>query len=130
MKCPKDLRDCPHGWTDCELCANLVACQAGAYVPEPEQEEQDPIPELEENELTVDLGVDIQSVRGTWSEQFENMTEDERWAEMYRYHPDDLISKEPYKAMAGAVVPGGGGKCRVPKKPQKKMPEYLKTFGQ
>jgi len=133
MKCPNELRECPHGWTGCELCANLKACQAGTYVPEPEPEsEPDPIHELTPGpeELTTDLGVVIPSERGTWAERLSQMTEDERWQEYYKYHPDDLISKEPIKCMDGAIVPGGGGKCRVPKKPEKKMPEYLKTFGQ
>ena len=133
MKCSKEIRQCPNGWTDCNLCANLKACEDGTYTAE-----------LEEHELETDLGIVIEevipvvqdvpeaveSVRGTWAERLAAMTEEERWQEYFKYHPPNLLHKEPYKAMSGAIVPGGGGKCRVPKKPKKQMPEYLKTFGQ
>lgn len=133
MKCPNELRECPHGWTDCSLCANLTLCQTETYVPEPEPgpiPATEPVDELEENELTTDLGVVVPQERGTWAERLSKMTEGERWAEYYRYHPDDLISKEPITCLSGPTAPGGGSKCRVPKKPKKQIPEYLKTFGQ
>jgi len=133
MKCPNEIRECPHGWTDCSLCANLIVCQADTYVPEPEPIEQDPdlISELTPGpeELTADLGIVIPSVRGTWAERLNAMTEDERWQEYYKYHPEDLISKEPITCLSGPVVPGGGSKSRVPKKPQRKVPEYMKILG-
>jgi hypothetical protein len=101
--------DCPHGWTDCQDCLNLAFCEAGTYVPEPEPPEPTPDPEsvneLEENELARDLGKELP--RGTWAEQFSKLSHNDRMSEFYRYHPDDLISKEPYKAMPGAFVPGG-----------------------
>ena len=132
MKCKNNIRECPHDWLDCSLCANLKACQAGTYVPEPEPVEREPIPELTPGpeELTTDLGVVIPRERGTWVERLSRMTEDERWAEYGRYPIPNPQSVEPWQAMSGPSAPGGGGSCRVPKKPDKKIPEYLKTFGQ
>ena len=133
MKCPKELRQCPHGWNDCNLCANYEPCLAGTYVPENE---------LTESELTVDLSIPIAeepavlpteytaSERGTWFDRFSRMSTRDRWAEIRRYPRPNFNEKEPYKAMAGAIVPGGGGKCKVPPKPPYKMPEYLKNWGQ
>jgi len=130
MKCLNELRECPHGWTDCSLCANLTLCQSGTYIPE----EPEPMPaiepdELEENELADDLGIVIPSERGTWVERLSQMTEDERWKEYYKYHPEDLRIKEPITCMSGPTAPGGGSKSRAPKKPQRKVPEYMKILG-
>lgn len=132
MKCPNETRQCPHNWTDCELCANLKACESGTYKPESE---------LEENELSIDLGIPIAEVppvtpplrsteRGTWFDQFSRMSPNDRWADIQKYPRPNFQAVEPYKAMAGAFVPGGGGKCKVPPKPPYKMPEYLKNWGQ
>lgn len=118
MKCPKNIRDCPHGWTDCNLCANLKACQDGTYVPEPEPEPE-AVNELMEDELEVDLGQPIPSERGTWAQRFLAMSENDRWRNQKQYiRPDDLISKEPYKHMVGAIAPGGSksGKRKKSKK--------------
>jgi len=118
MKCPKELRQCPHNWTDCNLCANLKACEDGTYVPETE---------LEESELTVDLSMPIvteppvqdvllrQNVRGTWAEQYDNMTEAERWVDYYKYHPPNLLIKEPITCLSGPTEPGGGNKNKSKK---------------
>ncbi|KLU66320.1 hypothetical protein DEAC_c17190 [Desulfosporosinus acididurans] len=115
--------DCPNDWTDCKLCAYWDdRDKICAYVPEEE---------LSESELAKDLGINIPSIRETWFERFSRMNEDERWEEYYKHHSDDLISKEPYKAMAGAVEHGGGSKSgKKHKKPKKDLPEYLKSFGQ
>ena len=131
MKCPNEIRECPNGWTSCNLCAHLKACQAGTYVPEPEPEpttEPELTPSVEE--LTTDLGIVIPRERGSWAERLSRMTEDERWQEYGRYPIPNPQSVEPWQAMSGPSAPGGGGSCRVPKKPEKKIPEYLKTFGQ
>ena len=116
MECPKEIRQCPHNWTDCNLCANRIACKNGTY---------EPASELEEDELTTDLGIVIVEVeavypfraveRATWVDKLNGMTEDERWAEYYKYHPEDLISKEPITCLSGPVVPGGGSKNKVKK---------------
>jgi len=65
--------------------------------------------------------------RGTWFDGFSKMTARQRWEDYRRYHVADLTYKEPLKA--GPSEPGGGGKSRVPKKPAKKMPEYMKILG-
>ena len=58
------------------------------------------------------------------------MIYNDRMKEYARYHIPNPQSVEPWQAMSGPSAPGGGGSCRVPKKPEKKMPEYLKSFGQ
>jgi len=93
---------------------------------EPVEPEPELIPELQEHELTTDLGIPIPSERGTWSERLNAMSEDERWAEYYKYHPHDLISKEPTKCMAGAIVPGGGGKIKTKKDTKGNKPTVYK----
>lgn len=133
MNCPTGIRQCPHGWSECSLCANLKACESGTYIPEPEptpDPNPEPVPELEENELETDLGITIPRERGTWAEQFANMTSDERWADFYKYRASDLLAKEPYKCMSGPTAPGGGGSSgKRHKKPTRKLPEYMKILG-
>ncbi|SDG47933.1 hypothetical protein [Desulfosporosinus hippei] len=131
MECPKEIRQCPNGWTDCKLCAYWDSqYKKCVYVPEEPESEPEPISELTENELTTDLGVNIPSVRGTWAEKFLSLSPDEALKQFYSKHPPDLVSKEPITCMDGPIVPGGSSRGRVPKKPKKKIPEYLKLFGQ
>jgi len=116
MNCPKELRQCPNGWTDCSFCANKQRCDDGTYEPEPE-------PEIEEHELEVDLGIVIEvveeirqeSVRCTWAEKLSQMSEAERWAEYRRFRPPNLLIKEPLTCMGGPSAPGGGGKVKTKK---------------
>jgi len=120
MKYPNELRECPHGWTDCSLCANLIACQSGEYVPDPEPVEPvpDPIPELTPGpeELTTDLGIVIQREGGTWFEKFNKLSPNDRIKEIMRYPIPNLHSvADPYKAEQGAIVPGGGKSGRIKK---------------
>ena len=118
MKCPKDLRQCPHSWTDCSLCAHKPQCDNGTYVPEPEKIETDievVIKAAEVSEKVVNDGVreSVEKIRGTWSERFSQMTEDERWTEHGRYQVPNIHAKEPYKAMSGPTEPGGSTmKCK------------------
>ena len=117
MNCPARIRQCPHGWNDCSLCANFKACESGTYIPEPEptpNPNPEPILELEENELATDIGIVIPRERETWAERFASMTEDERWAEMYKYHPPSLHDKTPIP-LDGPSAPGGGSKSKVKK---------------
>jgi len=119
MECPSGIRVCPNGWTDCNLCAHNEACKNGTYTAE-----------LEDHELETDLGIVIEdielpmpaevvesdaSTRGTWASRFNAMTEAERWEDIRKYHPPNLLHKEPVKCMAGAIVPGGGGTVKVKK---------------
>jgi len=72
----------------------------------------------------------VAKIRGTWSDEFSRMNESERWAEIRRYPTPNLHTvTDPYKAMQGAFVPGGGSKSKSPKKPQRKIPEYMKILG-
>lgn len=127
-----EISQCPHGWTDCELCVNIDACRAGTYIPEPDPEpeltvEPEIVNELEENELANDLGKEIP--RDSWAGKFSKLSYNGRMNEFYKYHADDLISKEPIP-LDGEPAYGGGSKSKRPKKPKWKMPEYLKLFGQ
>lgn len=134
MKCPNEIRACPHSWSNCELCANLKACEAGTYTAE-----------LEDHELETDLGIAIEEVlpvvqavpevvesvakiRGTWAEQFLKMSPNDRMKEFMRYHPPSLHHKEPIP-LDGGSSPGGGSKSKNHKKPQRKVPEYMKILG-
>lgn len=136
MKCPNGIRQCPHNWTDCELCANYAACLAGTYEPESDHVETDldvviKAAEISEKVVNAEVRESVKKIRGTWQEEYMALEGNEALRYMARYRTDhNLNYKEPYKCMAGPTAPGGGGKCRVPKKPKKKMPEYLKTFGQ
>ena len=132
MKCPKEIRVCPNGWTDCSLCVNEKLCIAGLYKPEETTDLEVVIKAAEISERVVQAEVReiVEKIRETWAEKFSKMTEEERWAEYGKYQTPNLQSVEPWQAMAGPSAPGGGGTCKVPKKPKKKMPEYLKTFGQ
>lgn len=122
MECLNGIRECPNGWTDCNLCAFYQACLTGTYVPEPEPEST----ELEEHELTEDLGLPIVEDKPKQrmlspSERF--------WDYMQNPTPGLHVIADPYKAMEGAFVPGGSKSGKSRKKPKKKMPEYLKTWG-
>lgn len=115
MKCPKEKRECPNGWTDCSLCAFKKKCDDGTYVPE-----------LEDNELETDLGIVISEVvepvreekpketwRGSWHEHVMSLSSDEALKEFYSKHPPSLHDKEPIPA--GNGLPGGGSKNKVKK---------------
>jgi len=120
MKCPKEIRQCPHGWVDCSYCANKQRCDDGTYEPEPEPIETDldvviRAAEVSERVVQAEVMESVEKIRGTWAERFNVMSEDERWQEHGRYQVPNINSKEPYKAMQGAIVPGGGGKIKTKK---------------
>ena len=132
MKCPSEIRVCPNGWSDCSLCAHNEACEDGTYTVE-----------LEDHELETDLGIVIEdtvpivqavseavesdaSIRGTWASRFNAMTEAERWADIRKYHPPNLLHKEEVKCMMGAISPGGGGSNGVKKEKKGTKPTIYK----
>ena len=122
---------CPHGWINCQECANEETCRAGRY--EPKQTDLEVVikaSEISQKVVDIEVKESIHKIRGTWAEEFLKMSEKERWEDYRKYHITDLTYKEPVTCIPGPISPGGGGKCRVPKKPAKKIPEYLKTFGQ
>lgn len=130
-KCPMEIRECPHGWDNCNLCANFNLCINDMYKPEEETPDIDVVikaAETSEKVMNAEVKESVDKIRGTWAEKFESMSEDERWADYYKYHQPNLLVKEPITCMNGPTEPGGGGKCKVPKKPPKKLAEYLSEF--
>ena len=115
MKCPKELRQCPSGWSDCELCAHERMCIGGLYKPE-ESDIEVVIRAAEIAEIVVhDEAVEsVEKCRGTWAEEFGKMSEDERWAEYRKYKPPSLHDKTPIP-LDGPSSPGGGSKAKMKK---------------
>ena len=129
MKCPKELRQCPHGQTDCELCAHYEPCLAGTYIPETE---------LTESELTVDLGIPIVEVqdippvkpvseRRTWTEKLNQMSEEGRWAEYGKYRIADFNEKQVLPA--GPIKLGGGSKNKSKGRKKKGSKVFTSEWG-
>jgi len=116
MNCPKGIRQCPHNWTDCNLCAHLEACKAGIYKPEPETDIGVVVKaaEIVEEIVHTEVVQSVASIRGTWAERFKAMTEDEKWADMRKYHPPSLHDKQPIP-LDGPSAPGGGSKSKAKK---------------
>jgi|GEM_PF-2331446 len=107
-------RECPNGWL-CEECLHEEVCAIGQYYIEPEITIIE-IANKIEKEVVKEASKDARNIiRGTWASQFLSMTEDQRWEDYRKHHIGDLMYKEPYKAMAGAIVPGGGSKSNVKK---------------
>jgi len=137
MNCPKEIRQCPHGWTDCSFCANVKACDDGTYTPEPEPSHEEDIDvvikaaEIAVKVVNAEVIKSAESIRGvSWFDGYSKLSYDDRMKEVGKYPTPDLHTvTDPYKAEPGAFCPGGGGKCRVPKKPQRKVPEYMKILG-
>ena len=129
MKLPED-RICPNGWPNCIECKHDRSCKPGHYHIEEDIDVVIKAAEVCEKVVQAEAVESVAKIRGSWAERFLAMTEEERWVEHGRYKTPNLQSVEPWQALSGPSSPGGGGTCRVPKKPKKKMPEYLKTFGQ
>lgn len=124
--------ECPHNWNNCELCINLEKCKAGMYEPETESPDTESdldivikAAEISECVVHTEAVKSVENIRGELLQSDANF-----WEWWGKSSPPDLHAKEPYKCMSGPTAPGGGGNCKVPKKPKKKIPEYLKTFGQ
>ncbi|MDQ7094197.1 hypothetical protein REC12_11415 [Desulfosporosinus sp. PR] len=121
MKCPKDIRECPNGWTDCELCAYFKNKQCYAELYEPEEQTD---PEIlrqaaEISEKVVDVGVkkSAEKIKGAWNgewpEHFMNLSPEDALSEFYKRKTPDLHFKEPMPA--GNGIPGGGSKNKSKK---------------
>ena len=115
MKCPDEIRVCPHQWIECEFCANLKLCIMGFYLPEPESDLDVVIKAAKIAEQVVDAGVreSVEKIRGTWMEEFNNLQEGEIWEWMARYRTPHINYKETLNG--GASEPGGGSKSKVKK---------------
>lgn len=112
MKYLKEIRQCPNGWEDCSLCANDQACDDGTYRPEPELIESDldvviRAAEICEKVAQAEVVESVEKCRGSWFDEYSQMDADERWTDFYKYHPPNLVSKDPVPAGEGS--PGGGG---------------------
>lgn len=115
MNCPKELRQCPNGWTDCSLCVNERLCIAGLYKPEESDiEVVIKAAEICERVVQADAVESAKKCRGTWAEEFLSMDEDERWAEYRKYKPPSLHDKQPIP-LGGPSAPGGGSKNKAKK---------------
>ena len=114
MECPKELRQCPNGWNDCECCAHQRACIAGMYEPE-EDNIEIVIKAAAVSEKVIDAEVreSIHKIRGTWAEGFLKMSEKERWEDLRKYHIPSLMDKVVLPAGEGS--PGGGSKSNAKK---------------
>jgi hypothetical protein len=104
-------RECPNGWTGCEDCLRLKDCTAGLYHGE--------IAELEKQRAREAANSAREIIGMQEKEDF--------WGWWQKSSPPNLHSIP--LPLDGPSAPGGGGKCRVPKKPQKKVPEYMKRLG-
>jgi len=121
MECPKELRQCPNGWNDCECCAHQRACIAGMY--EPEEDSIEIVikaAKVAEKVVDAEARESAEKVRGTWYEHFISLGPDEALKEFYKFKQPGLHHKEPVPA--GEASPGGGSKngIKVEKKGTKK----------
>jgi hypothetical protein len=133
MKYPNELRLCPNGWTDCELCAFVERCKAGMFdAVSPNTESNLDIvikaAEIAEKVVQAEAVESVEKIKGTWAEQFMALSPDEAMDEFYQYHVPSLHDKEVIPP-GGPSKPGGGSKSKRHKKPKIRIPEYLKTWG-
>lgn len=115
MNCPKEIRKCPHNWSDCSMCAHERMCIAGLYKPEVSDiEVVIEAAEICEKVVQDEVVEAIEKIRGTWAEKFNAMSEDERWADYFKHHPPSLHDKTPIP-LDGPSSPGGGSKSNAKK---------------
>lgn len=114
----KDMT-CPHGWVNCGDCENLRLCMAGLY---------------QSDKSIVEIAAEI-SEKVVHQEVVESVEMIKRPARAYTdmdrfygYRVPNLHHKEP-NPLDGGIVHGGGSSNKAAKKPLKKVPEYLKTWG-
>jgi len=123
MKYPDQQRRCPHGWTDCKLCYNLKKCKSDLEIVIKASE-------ISTRVINAEVAESVAKIKGTWFDEFAGMSERDRWREYEKYPTPNLHTiTDPYKAMPGAFVPGGGSKSKGHKKPKRKIPEYMKILG-
>ena len=127
MKCPQEIRLCPEGWKDCSLCRYNSLIKTCLY-PKPDIEIVVLAAKIAKEVVTASAIESAEKIKGTWFQEFSQMSEEERWAEYFKY-PTPHFNEKPVLT-AGPSEPGGGSKSKVPPKPPYKMPEYLKNWGQ
>ena len=116
MECKNNIRICPNGWSDCNLCKFDAQCNAGTYVPEPEQSDIEVVikaAEISKKVIDAEAKKNVESIRGNnwreegWHEHFMSLSPDQVMDELYKYDKPGLHCVEPWQAMAGPSEPGG-----------------------
>ena len=124
----KVTRACPNFWENCEDCKHDFECRAGLY--HGEEDILIKAAEIAERVVLAEAIESAEKIKGTWQEEFLQQPSEYIWAWMGKWNrASNLHSSEPWKTMSGPTSPGGGSKSNKHKKPQKKQPEYLKTWG-
>jgi hypothetical protein len=128
LKCQKEIRLCPEGWIDCSLCRYVSLTNTCLYESKYDLNIVVLAAKISEEVVTKGAIESAHKIRGTWMKEFDQLPEGGIWEWMARYKkPGDINYKESLPA--GPSEPGGGSKSRVPKKPARKMPEYMKILG-
>jgi len=110
------MMECPNGWLECSLCAHEKKCKADDYKGEENVDVVVKAAEVAAKVVNAEVVKNIESIRGTWPDKFNAMTEEERWKEHRKYPTPNLHTiVDPYKAEVGAIVPGGGGTAKAKK---------------
>lgn len=111
MDCPNGIRECPNGWTDCSLCANLEMCKAGLYYGESGETDHEILEEAAKVSGRVMQAEAVESAekikKGNPAKPYTNLSK------FYAFKTPDLHYREPLPA--GDRIPGGGGKNRCKK---------------
>ena len=120
MKCPKEIRLCPNGWEDCSLCKYVSLDNTCLYKLKSDIDIVVLAAKIaEENVIAVAIE-NVHKIKGTWFEEFSQMSEKERWAEYFRYPTPHFNEKPVLKA--GPSEPGGGSKNRCKKSTKGNIP--------
>ena len=125
---------CPHDWNNCPECANVELCIAGLYKPDPNDHDVlMKAAKISEEVMHADAIESAERIMLSWTDwhdhqrQIDLLSEDEKWLNMFGNPAPHINYKETLNG--GPSEPGGGSKGRNPKKPVKKMPEYMKILG-
>ena len=97
---------CPHGWNNCQECANEGICRAGRYEHETDLDVVIKAAEISEKVVDAAVKESVHKIRGTLAEGFLKMSEKERWEDLRKYHIPSLMDKVPVPAGEGS--PGSG----------------------
>lgn len=119
MKCPKEIRLCPNGWEDCSLCKYNSLTNICLY-PESDIDIVIQAAKIAEEVVIADAIESAYKIKGTWFQEFSQMSEEERWAEYFKYPTPHFNEKPVLKA--GPSEPGGGSKSRCKKSTKGNIP--------
>ena len=125
MDCPNGIRECPNGWTDCNLCAYFEMCKAGLYYGEPEETDSELL------EQAAEVSERVMQAEAMESAQFIKKGTASTYSGLKRFYSlktPDLHHKDPLP-LDGGSLHGRGSKSKNHKKPLKKTPEYMKFLG-